>query len=208
MEIKSNIKEFIKRLEVMKEKINSNIFQDGLFEVINTGMGDMKNRIFNRGEDAENKSLGKYVGGKSKLTKEKYRSTRYSIFGLSVRVDKEAERERKKQRKNSKAYLGQDLTSYEKFRISKGRQIEYKDLELEGDLRRSIQCIKSDDGKIVIIITNEKDANKAHWQEEQIQKIRGSVETVKIFAFSEKEFETIKNEGNAHIDQILKKIFK
>ena len=192
----------------MKEKINSNIFQDGLFEVINTGMSEMKNRIFNRGEDAENKSLGKYVGSKSKLTKEKYKSTRYSIFGLSVRVDKEAERERKKQRKNSKAYLGQDLTSYEKFRISKGRQIEYKDLELEGDLRRSIQCIKSDDGKIVIIIVNEKDANKAHWQEEQIQKIRGSVETVKIFAFSEKEFETIKNEGNAHIDQILKKIFK
>lgn len=59
--------------------------------------------------------------------------------------------------------------SYRKVRAKAGRQTGYKDLEFEGDLRRSIQTGKRRDGAVVGF-TNAKSAKIAGYQEDQTGK--------------------------------------
>ena len=99
------------------------------------------------------------------------------------------------------------ITPYEEYRVSRGRQIGYKDLEMEGSLRRSIQTAKVDNNKVVIAITNDETAKIAGYQEIQIGKIRGTGDA-RIFTFSESEFEFVKQEGNAAIKQVIQKLFE
>ena len=217
MEIKSNIQQLIEKIEAIKAQLGSGgvppqipTIGDAMFSAINAGMGQMKFRIFNEGRDANNESLGDYVGPKTKLTKGRSADTKYSIFGPSVMVDKAGEKERKKRKKNFNAAIKENpdgqYTEYEKYRIGKGRQVEYKDLEVEGALRRSIETVEAD-GKVVVAITNQETAKIAGYQEAQIGKIRGG-EPVKIFVFSKEEFEFVKAEGNAGITQILKQLLQ
>lgn len=217
MTLKSNIPEFIKKLEAVKAAIGTTgtppsipDISDAMLSASNAGMGKLKFRIFNEGLDANNESLGKYTGPKTKLTKARGSKTKYSIFGLSVQVDADGEKERKKQKKNFndaiKADADGQYTEYEKYRLSLGRQIAFKDLEVEGSLRRSIETIKIDNGKIVMAITNKETALIAGYQEKQIGDIRGT-DPVPIFVFSQEEYDFVQREGNAAIGQIIKQLF-
>lgn len=226
MKVYSNIPEFLKRLQGLRESVAASSsnnggggtiatdISDAMFGALSSGAGLMKRRIFNNSEDAEGNSLGKYTGKKSKLTKEKYSGTKYSIQGLSVGIDQDAEKERKKQRKNSKVSIGEDLTEYEKYRLSRGRQIEKKDLEVDGVLRRSIETVKSE-GKVIIAFTNEEEANIGRYQEQQIANIRagqnantGTAEPARIFVLSSSEYDIVKEQGNRLIKDVIQQKFK
>lgn len=183
MSLNSNIQELIDKLEGLKDMVatdeNKNVppsFSDALHSGMNACKGLMTQRIFNAGEDAENKSLGVYIGPKVK-----------------ARGSKDDER----------------LTVYERYRSKKGRQIGYKDLEMEGSLRRSI--IVAYDGKIEIVIDNEESALIAAGQERQIGNIRagqnansGVAEPAAIFAPSQEEYDFFVAEGSEAIKQIFK----
>lgn len=191
MQLRSNIPDIIERLERLKISVGAAgsvppipDFSDAMFSAINSGMGLMKQRIFNKGLDADGNSLGKYVGNKSKVTARK--------FGGN-----------KKFRKN----LGGEgeLTEYEKFRVAHGRQVEYKDLQVTGSLFNSINTVKDESGRVVIAIVNPEMALIAGYQEEQIGKIRGSG-VARIFSLSEDEFNHIKSEGNAGIKHVIQKL--
>jgi hypothetical protein len=212
MEIKSNIPDFIKKLEKLKADVTASPdFSDAVFAALNTGMGLMKRRVFNKSEDAEGKPLGKYHGKKTRLTKKKF------SINADDPLDAAVEKERKKQKrlfnKAVKANPDELYTEYEKFRIGRGRQIEKKDLELEGSLRRSIETVKKDGAKVVIAITNAEDLEKARNNEKQIGNIRaglnantGGAEPAKIFQLSEEEFEQVKVQGNRLVTDVIKRI--
>lgn len=226
MEVKSNISEFIKKLEGIKSMLGGNgvppsipELGDVMLSASNAGMGKMKYRIFNEGKDANNESFGKYQGPKTKLTKKKYSATKYSILGTILLEDEDAEKERKKGKRNLNKAIKENpngqYTEYEKYRLSLGRQVGYKDLEVEGSLRRSIEMVKQDNGKVVMMITNKETAKIAGYQEKQIGNIRakqdaskGTAPPVRIFGFSKEEYDFVKAEGNAGIRQILKKLFE
>jgi hypothetical protein len=218
MELNSNIPEFIKKLEAIKAAVAGGNgiptipdFSDAIFAALNTGMGLMKRRIFNKSEDAEGKSLGNYHGNKTRLTKKKF------SINAEDPLDASVEKERKKQKrlfnKAVKANPDALYTEYEKFRIGRGRQIERKDLELEGSLRRSIETVTINGAKVVIAITNDEDLKKALNNEKQIGNIRaglnantGGAAPAKIFTISEEEFEHVKVEGNRLIGDVIKRI--
>lgn len=191
MQLKSNIPQLIEKLERLKISVGSAgsvppipDFSDAMFNAINSGMGLMKQRIFNKGLDADNNTLGKYIGKKGKVT-----SKKYSGF--------------KKLQKN---LVGEtDLTEYEKFRVAHGRQVEYKDLEVDGGLRRSIETVKSDSGKVVIAIVNPENALIAGYQEDQVGRIRGTG-IARIFSLSEDEYNHIQAEGKEGIRQVINKL--
>jgi len=217
MQLKSNIPEIIEKLERVKTVLGGNgapptipDFSDAMLSALNAGMGKMKFRIFNKGLDANNNSLGDYTGNKTRLTKRK--------FSIAAE-DEFEEKDRKKARRNlnriRKSSLDETYTEYEKYRLSRGRQVEYKDLEVEGSLRRSIETVKVDNSKVVIAITNEETAKIAGYQEQQIGNIRagqnartGNAAPARIFEVSESECEQIKAEGNAAISQVIKKLFE
>ncbi|HEY9364417.1 MAG TPA: hypothetical protein VIQ00_14210 [Chitinophagaceae bacterium] len=213
MAIKSNIPEIIEKLERIKAAL---VGPDGpppaiteaMYTALNAGMGKMKFRIFNKGMDAEGNSLGNYHGNKTRITKKK----------LSIASDDEFdEKDRKKAKRNLNKLVknspDETYTEYEKFRVSRGRQIEYKDLEMEGSLRKTIEVVRVENGKVVIVIRNEETAKIAGYQEQQIGNIKagqnaktGTAEPAKIFTISQEEYELIKAEGNEAIRQIIQKI--
>lgn len=213
MSIKSNIPEIIEKLERIKTALSGPngtppAITEAMFTALNAGMGKMKFRIFNKGLDAEGNSLGNYHGNKTRITKKK----------LSIASDDEFdEKDRKRAKRNlnrlHKADPDATFTEYEKYRLGLGRQIEYKDLEVDGSLRRSIEVVKGDNGKVLIVIRNEEAAKIAGYQEQQIGNIKagqnaktGTAEPAKIFAISQEEFDLIKAEGNEAIRQIIQKI--
>lgn len=57
---------------------------------------------------------------------------------------------------------------YERDRVREGRQINRKDLEMTGSLRRSIEVVTVNNNRAEIRITNPIDADKARKQEVQI----------------------------------------
>lgn len=201
MELKSNISNVIEKLERIKVSLgggNGNPpaitdFSDAMFSALNSGNGFLKQRIFNNGEDAEGNKFGKYVGNKNTVRKRK--------------IKKYGDNNKNRLRKTLNESEGSELTPYEQYRVSHGRQVEYKDLEVDGALRRSIETVKVDNAKVVIAITNTETAAIAGYQEQQIGKIRGSA-PAKIFILSESEFERVKAEGNEAIRQVVKKLFK
>ncbi|MEJ7611363.1 MAG: hypothetical protein WKF88_09330 [Ferruginibacter sp.] len=225
MELLTNIPDIIKRLEQIKAAVgggaggnggditvpSSPDFSDAIFASLNSGMGLMKRRIFNNREDAEGKSLGNYHGTETRVTKRK----------LSIAQDDEdAEKQRKKRKRvinrTIKESPDEKYTEYEKYRLSLGRQIEGKDLEVTGSLRRAIETVKTSDGsKVVIAILGQEEGKIARYQEQQIGNIRagenaktGSAEPAKIFILSKTEFNQVRNEGNRAIAEVIKEKFR
>lgn len=60
MEYKSNTKEVLARLKLIRANIAAGAFSDALVAGLNAGMGVMKRRIFNQSLDAQGVSLGIY----------------------------------------------------------------------------------------------------------------------------------------------------
>lgn len=60
MEYKSNTKEILARLALIRANIAAGVFSDALVAGLNAGMGVMKRRIFNQSLDAGGLSLGPY----------------------------------------------------------------------------------------------------------------------------------------------------
>lgn len=200
MEIKNNIPDVIKRLEDFKAKVlNGEInFADAMFSALNTGNGLMKRRIFNLGEDAEGRPFGRYVGNKSGLTRRKF-----SIASDDAIDEKQRKADKNRLNRVIKGNTtGQFYTEYEKKRLSRGRQIAYKDLELEGGLRRSIEVFL-DGPRAVIAIANAEEALIAKGQEAQIGRIRGEATPAVIFTLSEEEYIQVQTEGNRLIQQLI-----
>jgi hypothetical protein len=185
MELKSNIPELIEKLERFKEAVLAGgppssggagpfdnlggppaCISDALTSALNAGMGKMKYRIFNKGEDAEGNTLGRYT------------------------------------------------KPYGKKREVSGRQTGYKDLELDGSLRRSIETIRINNNQVAIAITNNETAKIAGYQEQQVGNIRagqntrtGAAGPAIIFSLSQEEFNQVQAEGNEAIGQVIKKLY-
>lgn len=60
MEYKSNTKEVLAQLALIRANIAAGVFSDALVAGLNAGMGVMKRRIFNQSLDANGKTLGPY----------------------------------------------------------------------------------------------------------------------------------------------------
>lgn len=60
MEYKSNVKEVLARLALIRATIASGVFSDALVAGLNAGMAAMKRRIFNQSLAADGTSLGPY----------------------------------------------------------------------------------------------------------------------------------------------------
>ena len=214
MAIKSNLTQMIEKLERLKAAVQTGPdnqippdFSDAVFSAVNAGMGLMKQRIFNRGEDMEDVTLGEYVGAKTRLTKAKYSSAQDGADQFDERMRRSQHRAVKRA---VKADADAKLTAYQKYRLSRGRQIDYKDLEMEGSLRRAIICA-TEQGRVIIGIEDEESAKIAGYQEKQIGNIRagqnantGTAQPAKIFGLSESEFEHVEKEGQAAINQVIK----
>lgn len=152
MEYKSNTKEILVQLALIRANIAAGMFSDALVAGLNAGMGVMKRRIFNQSLDAEGMTLGPY----------------YS-------------------------------EQYERDRQRAGRQIGRKDEEMTGSLRRSIEIVTINNIKVEMRITNDKDANKARFQEQQIYNLRNGLsaneesgQAVPIFELSDEEWDIVK----------------
>jgi hypothetical protein len=200
MQLKNNIPEIIERLERVKAALGGGgsippaipDFSDAMFSALNTGNGLMKRRIFNLGLDAEGNPLGNYEGSKTRVTSKK----------LSINTDDDVKKRRGAIGRRIKASPDSKYTEYEKIRLSHGRQIEHKDLQLTGALFSSIETVKSDNRKVVIAITNPETALIAGYQEEQIGKIRGTGQ-VPIFIPSQAEYEQMQVEGSRLIKEVI-----
>lgn len=212
MQIHSNIDQFIKNLERIRDAVSTagtgNMFGEAMASAVNTARGKMDNRIFNQSRDANGESLGKYIGKTTHATKRKYRILKYGD------VD-EVVKKKKALRKNLKEDINADYryTEYEKQRVAHGRQINQKDLEFSGSLRRSIETVKGEN-KAQIIITNPENAKIASYQERQIGNIRstgfakGSAAPAPIFRLSKEEYESVKEQGRILIKQVIAEIIK
>lgn len=152
MAYKSNTKEILARLALIRATIATGAFQDALVAGLNAGMGVMKRRIFNQSLDALGNTLGPYFS-----------------------------------------------EQYERDRQREGRQIGRKDLEFQGTLRRAIEVITVNNLKAEIRITNDRSAEIARFQEQQIYNLRNGLpanqesgQKVPIFELSEDELEIVR----------------
>jgi hypothetical protein len=199
MEIKSNLDELITKLQQVAERAEALDFSAALIAGLNAGMGKMKNRIFNSGKDSKGIAFGKYIGKRSRVT-----NRRYSI---SANDTQESAKEKKKLKKRlgKNATANSSYTEYEKLRLSRGRQVKYKDLELEGSLRRGITVAKSSDTQAAVVIANAKLFKIAEGQTKQISRIIGT--EVKIFTFSKEERELQETTTNELLNQLYAGLF-
>jgi len=101
--------------------------------------------------------------------------------------------------------LGKYTKQYGKRREKAGRQTGYKDLELEGSLRRSIEPARMDNRQVAITIVNEKTSLIAGYQEEQVGRMRGTG-VARIFEFSKGEFDQVQAEADAGVDQVIERL--
>lgn len=187
-----------KKIEGLKEAFESGRFGDALVGALNTGSGLMQQRIFQETHDVKGQSFGKYVGKKRKITD---RALFLSFNTTTSRTDQ------KRIKKNADL----ELTSYQRIRANKGRQILKKDLEFMGGLRRAIETQIEGEKAAILGFNNDLAAKIAKGQEQQIENIRngGSGTTkgsgaTKIFSLNDKEKETVVNQGSELIKQILK----
>lgn len=148
MEYKSNTKELLAQLAIIRANVAAGTFSDALVAGLNAGMGAMKRRIFNQSLDAGGVSLGPYFS-----------------------------------------------EQYERDRRQAGRQVGRKDLEMTGSLRRAIEVITVNQTAAQVRITNQEDAEKAAFQEQQIYNLRNGLpanerngQKVPIFEFTEEEW--------------------
>lgn len=87
---------------------------------------------------------------------------------------------------------------YERDRRRAGRQVGRKDEEMTGSLRRAIEVISVNNTKAEVRITNQTDADKARYQEQQIFNLRNGLpanqdsgQAVPIFEFSAEEWDIV-----------------
>jgi len=175
----SNIGELIERFKVIKEKALSIDLSEALVIGVNAAKATMQVRIFNRGEDAGNVSLGSYRGPKKSVSKKQFEGRKIEfLFGQVDDIR---------------------LSQYEKKRVAKGRQIRYKDLEFTGTLRRGIVVIKESTIRVVCSIPDEDLYKIARGQEKQIN--------AEIFSLSDEEREVLRTNVIAATKQIYDRIF-
>lgn len=178
------------KIQGLKEAYENGRFGDALVGALNTGNGMMQQRIFTQNEDIEGNGFGQYIGKKRK-----------------VRLEVSKNRT---QNKRNKAIAGLDLTSYQRKRAKAGRQINKKDLEFSGGVRRAIETQIENDKAAVLHFNNNEAAKIAKGQEAQITNIRNGRkgttkgEGIKIFTLDKTEKETVIEQGKELIIQILK----
>lgn len=186
------------KIDGLKEAFENGNFGDALVGALNTGNGLMQQRIFAQNKDVEGNDFGNYIGKKKKLSN---RNLEVSLF---------FEARSKTNQKRIKANADLELTSYQRKRAHKGRQIAKKDLEFTGGLRRAIETQIENEKAAVLNFNNDEAANIAKGQEAQITNIRrgqkGSVKGsgVKIFGLNQSEKEKVNEQGKELITQILK----
>lgn len=179
-----------KKIEGLKEAFNNGKFGDALVGALNTGNGLMQQRVFTQNVDVDGQGFGVYIGKKRKVR---------------LQVSKN-----RTQNKRNKAIAGLELTSYQRKRAQKGRQIAKKDLELEGSLRRAIETVIENEKSAVLTFNNDTAAKIARGQENQITNIRNTGKGttkgkgVKIFGLNTSEKEQVIEQGSELIKQILK----
>lgn len=186
-----------KYVNELKKIVESGQFADALVGAINTGNGLMQQRIFTRNQDVEGNSLGTYIGKKSAL-------------GIEAQKRLLSQANSTVQRKRIKR-AAVPLTPHMRKRVLRGRQVVSKDLELEGDLRRSIQVFIENDKEVVLAFNTDKQALVAAGQEQQITNIRNGrpgttkgTGAIKIFAFNGDEIDQTIQQGTELVLQILK----
>jgi hypothetical protein len=116
------------KINGLKEAFSNGKFGDALIAALNTGNGLMQQRVFGTNTDTAGNSFGKYVGKKGSK-----RSQEREVFKALFSTDSKTDKKRIKSNANS------DLTSYQRKRVNKGRQILKKDLEFYGGVRRAIE---------------------------------------------------------------------
>lgn len=184
--IKTNLDELLEKFKKAAEESQNIDYGEALLVGVNAGMGLMKNRIFNQGQDKFGVSLGKYVGKKTGVK-----------AGNKIR----------KLRIAKELNFDDGLTDYEKERLRDGRQIGYKDLELTGDLRRGVVIGQESNVRVICWIPNDFLFTIAKYQEEQIASIRGDADPAQIFALSDDEKKAVEENTKEAIKQIYDRIF-
>lgn len=89
--------------------------------------------------------------------------------------------------------------TYKKKRQKAGRQINYKDEEFTGTLRRGVVVVKVNTTRVVCAIPNDSLFNISLYQEEQLD--------TKIFAFSEEERQLVRDNTIEAVKQIYARVF-
>jgi len=179
-----------KKIEGLKQSFENGKFADALVASVNVGNGLLQQRVFQENKDIEGNDFGVYIGNKRKAR---------AIKSTKNRT----------QNKRNKAVVGQDLTSYQRKRLLRGRQIAKKDLELEGGLRRSIETQVENEKSAILQFNNDEAAKIARGQENQITNIRnggkGSTkgDGIKIFRLNDSEKDKVIEQGVILIKEIL-----
>lgn len=186
------------KIKAIKEAFESGRFADALVGALNTGNGLMQQRVFTVNTDIKGQSFGKYIGTKKKITD---RALFLSFNSTTSKTDQ------KRIKKNADL----DLTTYQRKRANKGRQVSKKDLEFDGGLRRAIETQIENEKAVVLQFNNDKAAKIAKGQEQQITNIRNGQSgttkgtgAVRIFTLDPKEKEEVNEQGRELIMQILK----
>lgn len=203
MQITSNIEELIAKFTRLATAAQTLDVSAALTIGVNSARTMMLNRIHNQGLDAELRSLGKYTGGKTRITNRKYNSYDDGVEDANVR--KLSKKKLTRLKKNAEDTGEEQFSEYEKERLSKGRQIAQKDMEFSGETRRALKTQSTENG-VYAGFDNTKNANIAQYQEEQIGKIRGT-KRVKIWALADNERAVMKKETNAALNQLYVSLF-
>lgn len=180
-----------RQVDNIKSAVENGRFGDALIGALNSGNGLMQERIFSNNKDIDGNSFGGYVGKKAE------RSTRQQAVTAV-------------QKQRVKALAGLSLTTYQKKRVLAGRQIDHKDLEFTGALRKSIETQVEDERSAVLQFNNDDAALIAHGQEQQITNLRGGGKgttkgtgAVKIFSLDTDEVKQVGEQGAILINQII-----
>lgn len=185
------------KIEGLKQAFENGRFSDALIGAMNTGSGLMQKRVFNANVDLTGQSFGGYIGAKSKQTD---RAQVRALFGTASKIEK----------KRIKSSAASDLTSYQRKRAQKGRQVIKKDLQFTFGLRRSIKPFVENEKSVVLEFNNDEAAKVARGQENQITNIRNGQKGTtkgsgdKIFGFNESERKEVNEQGLELIKKILK----
>ncbi len=196
-----DIKILADKINKIKESYENGKFADALVSALNTGNGEMQQRIFQGNTDINGNGFGKYIGSRKRKLQD--RDVFRALFSTTSKTD----------RKRIKANANADLTSYQRKRANKGRQVLKKDLEFTGRLREAIEtqvAEKEGDRIAVLNFSTNEVALIARGQENQITNIRNGAKGttkgtgIKIFGFNQKEREEIDEQAIFLINEILK----
>lgn len=170
----------LNKIKNLKDRVRNIDFSDVFVAALNTGNAMMQQRIFQENKDVLGNGFGEYIGEKKFLTDRQKKR----LLGSTQSRTTLARIQRN---------IGRRLTPYQRKRVNRGRQIVRKDLELEGELRRSIEVQVINERAAALMFNNDKAVLVAKGQENQITNIRetgrGSVygNGVKIFALNDNE---------------------